>query len=161
MKPSFLRVTCMGLALAVLGLLSATSAAQAQMKGAQRLMKLQTVEDLQHVEKGDILVMSCPKCKETYAQVVDKSLKGLKAGEMKDVPIHLCDNCDTKIVTQGTGKQAKDTLVHSCKECGSQEVSCCLMKKNGGVTKGMEEHKEPLGWVRAFKNKRSSRLGGS
>jgi hypothetical protein len=131
----------MGLALAVLGLLSAPTAARAQMKGAQRLMKLQTVEDLQHVEKGDIIVMSCPKCKETYAQVVDKSLKGLKAGEMKDVPIHLCDKCDTKIVTQGSGHQAKDTLVHSCKECGTQDVSCCLMKKNGGATKGMVEHK--------------------
>ena len=140
MKPYFLRVTCMGLALAVLGLLSVPTAARAQMKGAQRLMKLQTVEDFQHVEKGDIIIMSCPKCKETYAQVVDKSLKGLKAGEMKDVPIHLCDKCDTKIVTQGTGKQAKDTLVHSCKECGSEDVSCCLMKKNG-ITEGMGEKK--------------------
>src|SRR6516162_5038744 len=141
MKPYFVRVTCMGLALAVLGLLSAPSAARAQTKGgAQRLMKLQTVEDLQHVQKGDIIVMSCPKCKETYAQVVDKSLKGLKAGEMKDVPIHLCDKCDTKIVTQGTGHQAKDTLVHSCKECGSEDVSCCLLK-HGGATKGMEEKK--------------------
>jgi hypothetical protein len=141
MKPYFLKVTCMGLAMAVLGLLSAPSAARAQMKGAQRLMKLQTVEDLQHVEKGDIIVMSCPKCKETYAQVVDKSLKGLKAGEMKNVPIHLCDKCDSKIVTQGQGHEAKNILVHSCKECGSEDVSCCLMKKNGGATKGMEEKK--------------------
>ena len=141
MKPYFLKFTCIGLALGLLGVLSAPTAAFAQMKGAQRLMKLQTVEDLQHVEKGDILVMSCPKCKETYAQVVDKSLKGLKAGEMKNVPIHLCDRCDTKIVTQGTGHQAKDSLVHSCKDCGSQEVSCCLLKKNAGATKGMEEKK--------------------
>jgi hypothetical protein len=111
------------------------------MKGAQRLMKLQTVEDLQHVEKGDTIIMSCPKCKETYAQVVDKSLKGLKAGEMKNVPIHLCDKCDTKLVTQGSGHQAKDTLVHSCKECGSEDISCCLLKKNGAATKGMEEKK--------------------
>jgi len=141
MKPHFVRVICVGLALAVLGLLSVPAAAQAQMKGAQHLMKIQTVEDLQHVEKGDIIVMTCPKCKETYAQVVDKSLKGLKAGEMKNVPIHLCGKCDTRIVTQGTGHQAKDTLVHSCKECGSQDVSCCLMKKNAGATKGMEEKK--------------------
>ena len=141
MKLHILRATYMGLALAVLGILSAPAAAFAQVKGAQRLMKLQTVEDLQHVEKDDIIVMSCPKCKETYAQVVDKSLKGLKAGEMKNVPIHLCDKCDTKIVTQGTGKQAKDTLVHSCRECGSQDVSCCLLKKHGGATKGMEENK--------------------
>jgi hypothetical protein len=131
----------MGLAVAVVGLLSAPSAARAQTKGAQRLMKIQTVEDLQHLEKGDIIVMSCLKCKESYAQVVDKSLKGLKAGEMKNIPIHLCDKCQTKIVTQGTGKQAKDTLVHSCKACGSEDVSCCVFKKHGGATKGMEENK--------------------
>ena len=135
------KIVCVALALAAIAFVSAPSAALAQMKGAQRLMKVQTVEDLQHVEKGDIIVMSCPKCKETYAQVVDKSLKGLKTGEMKNVPIHLCAKCDTKIVTQGTGKQAKDSLVHSCKECGSEEVSCCLMKKNAGATKGMEEKK--------------------
>ena len=127
------------LGLAVMTFVSAPSAALAQIKGAERLMKLQTVEDLQHVEKGDTLIMSCSKCKETYAQVIDKSLKGLKTGEMKNVPIHLCGKCDTRIVTQGTGKQAKDTLVHSCKDCGSEDVSCCLMKKH--ATKGMEDHK--------------------
>ena len=135
------RTICLTLALAAIAFISAPSAALAQMKGAQRLMKLQTAEDLQHVEKGDTIIMSCPKCKETYAQVVDKSLKGLKAGEMKNVPIHLCDKCDTKIVTQGTGHQAKDVLVHSCKDCGSEDVSCCLLKKHGGTTAGMEEKK--------------------
>ena len=135
------RITCITLALAAIAFVSAPSAALAQMKGAQRLMKVQTVEDLQHVEKGDTIIMSCPKCKETYAQVVDKSLKGLKAGEMKNVPIHLCDKCDTKIVTEGTGHQAKNTLVHSCKDCGSEDVSCCLLKKHGGATAGMEEKK--------------------
>ena len=135
------RTICITLALAAIAFVSVPSAALAQMKGAQRLMKLQTVEDLQHVEKGDTIIMSCPKCKETYAQVVDKSLKGLKAGEMKNVPIHLCDKCDTKIVTQGTGHQAKDTLVHSCKDCGSEDVACCLLKKHSGATAGMEEKK--------------------
>lgn len=135
------RTICITLALAAIAFVSAPSAALAQMKGAQRLMKLKTVEDLEHVEAGDTIIMSCPKCKETYAQVVDKSLKGLKLGEKKDIPIHLCDKCDTKIVTQGTGKQSKDTLVHSCKDCGSEDVSCCLLKKHGGTTKSMEEKK--------------------
>jgi hypothetical protein len=104
-------------------------------------MKIETPEDLQKLEPGDIIVMSCPKCKESYSQVVDKSIKGLKAGELKNVPIHLCANCDTKIVTQGTGKQAKNTLVHTCKTCGSQDVCCCAIKKHGGTTTGMEEKK--------------------
>lgn len=140
-QTSCIRLTCLTLALAAIAFVSAPPAALAQMKGAQRLMKIQTVADLQHVEAGDTIIMSCPKCKDTYAQVVDRSLKGFKVGEKKDVPIHLCDKCDTKIVTQGTGHQAKDTLVHSCKDCGSEDVSCCLLKKHGGTTAGMEEKK--------------------
>jgi hypothetical protein len=139
-------LTTIGLALTVLGIVSAPLAAYAQApgKGAQKLMKIETVEDLQKLERGDIIVMSCPKCKESYSQVVDKSLKGLKAGEMKDVPIHLCSSCDTKIVTEGQGHQAKNRLVHTCKTCGSEDVSCCAIKKHGGTTTGMEEkeHKE-------------------
>jgi hypothetical protein len=140
-SPYVRRLACTGLALAVLSIVSTPPTALAQMKGAQRLMKLQTVEDLQNVRAGDTIVMSCPKCKDVYVQTVDKSLKGLSVGELKKTPIHLCGNCDTKIVTQGEGKQAKDTLVHTCKTCGSQDVSCCLMKKHGGATKGMEDKK--------------------
>ena len=135
------RIACTGLVLAVLGIVSTPSGALAQMKGAQRLMKLQTVEDLQNVEAGDTIVMSCPKCKDIYVQAVDKSLKGMKLGDLKKAPIHLCGSCDTRIVTQGEGKQARDTLVHTCKTCGSEDVSCCVMKKHGGPSKGMEEKK--------------------
>jgi len=49
--------------------------------------------------------------------------------------------CDTKVVTKGQGKAAVDTLVHTCKTCGSKDVSCCVMKKGGGPTAGMEEKK--------------------
>ena len=132
-------IPCAAFALALLGIMSTPSVTQAQMKGAQRLMKLQAAEDLQNVEAGDTIVMSCPKCKDTYVQVVDKSLKGLKTGELKKTPLHLCDSCDTKIVTEGEGKQAKETLFHTCKTCGSHDVSCCLMKKHPGTTKGMEQ----------------------
>lgn len=143
MKPKthFRTITSVALALAVLGIVSLPSAALAQLHGAQKLMKLQTVEDLRNVEAGDTIVMSCPKCKDIYVQVVDKSLKGMKLGELKKEPIHLCGSCDTKIVTQGEGKHAKDVLVHTCKTCGSEDVSCCVMKKHGGTTAGMEEKK--------------------
>jgi hypothetical protein len=132
-----------GLAVAVVSLLSAPLVSSAQApKGAEKLMQLQkinTVEALQSIEAGDTIVMSCPKCKDTYVQVVEKSLKGANQDQLKTIPIHLCSACETKIVTEGQGKAAKNTLVHTCKTCGSKDVSCCVMKKGAGPTAGMEK----------------------
>ncbi len=128
-----------GLALAVAALAWLPSPALAQEKGAQKLMKVQTVEDLQKLDAGDVIVMSCPKCKDTYAQVVEKTFKTAKPEELKTITIHLCDKCDTKIVTKGMGKQARDTLVHTCKDCGSEDVTCCALKKGDLPTNGMEK----------------------
>ena len=130
-----------GLVLAIAALAWLPSAAPAQEKGAQKLMKVQTVEDLQKVDAGDVIVMTCPKCKDTYSQVVEKSFKGAKPEELKTVKVHLCSSCNTKVVTQGVGKQAKDTLVHTCKACGSEDVSCCVMKKGSHPTSGMDGKK--------------------
>ncbi|HTL73924.1 MAG TPA: hypothetical protein VL863_11530 [bacterium] len=113
----------------------------AQEKGATRLMKLSTVQDLQQVDTGDTIIMTCPKCKDTYATVVTKPMKGMQPAEIKQVVKHLCPTCTTTIKTVGVGKNAKDTLVHTCNRCGSEDVSCCLMKKGGGATPGMEEKK--------------------
>ena len=117
------------------------SLAMAQEKGATKLIKLQTAEDLQQVEAGDTIVMSCPKCKDTNTTVVTKSLKGMQPEEIKTVVKHLCPTCSTSIKTEGMGKNAKSVLVHTCNSCGSEDVSCCLMKKGGGPTPGMDEKK--------------------
>jgi len=132
-----------GFAVAVLSLLSAplVSSAQTQ-KGAEKLMqlpKINTVEALQSLEAGDTIVMSCPKCKDTYATVVEKSFKGNLQDQSKTVPIHLCSACETKFVTKGHGRSAKTVLVHTCKACGSKDVSCCVMKKGAAPTPGMEQ----------------------
>ena len=116
--------------------------AQDQAKGAQKLMRVQTVEDLKTVKAGDTIVMTCPKCKDTYTQVVEKTFKAVKPEELKTVAIHLCSGCDTKVVTKGVGKLAKDELVHTCKACGSEDVSCCVMKKGDKATSGMEKAKK-------------------
>ena len=113
----------------------------AQSGGAAKLLPLRTAEDLQQVESGDTIVMSCPKCTDTYATVVTKSLKGMQAEEIKTVVKHLCPTCSTSIKTVGSGKNAQNKLVHTCNSCGSTDVSCCLMKKGGGPTTGMEEKK--------------------
>ena len=127
-----------GLAVAALAWLPASAPAQ-EMKGAEKLMKIQTVKDVQKLEAGDTIVMSCPKCKETYTHVVVKSRHAVTADELKTTGTHLCPSCDTKLVTQGVGKEAKEVLVHTCKVCGSEDVMCCVMKKGSHATKGMEE----------------------
>jgi hypothetical protein len=132
-----------GLAAAVVGLLAAPLGSSAQVpKGGEKLMQLQkinTLEALQSVEAGDTIVMSCPKCKDTYATVVEKSFKGTREDQLKTVTIHLCSACDTKLVTKGHGKSAQTVAVHTCKACGSKDVSCCVMKKGAGPTPGMEQ----------------------
>lgn len=132
-------LTGFGIALAIAGLAWLPSQALAQEKGAQKLMKVQTVENVQTLDVGDTIVMTCAKCKDTYVQVVEKTFKAVKPEELKTVGVHLCSSCETKIVTKGVGKQAKDELVHTCKACGSEDVSCCVIKKGSGPTRGMEK----------------------
>jgi hypothetical protein len=117
------------LALAVGGLISAPASAQAQQKGAEKLLQVKTVQDLQSIDAGDKIVMSCPKCKDTYVTVVEKSFKGANQNELKTMKVHLCSACETKWLTKGHGKTATQVMVHTCKACGSTDVSCCVMKK--------------------------------
>ena len=126
-------------AVAALAMLPNLTMAQQQVKGAQLLMPIQTVQDLQQVEAGDTILMSCPKCKNTYATVATRSLKGMQNEELKTVLEHLCPSCTTTIKTEGVGKNAVNKVVHTCNTCGSTEVTCCLMKKNGGPTTGMDD----------------------
>ena len=131
-----------GFALAVVALIGSPTAALAQEKGAEKLMQLKpvkTLEDLQSVEAGDTIVMSYPKCKESYATVAEKTFKAASPQELKTVQVHLCPSCDTKIGTKGYGKQAKDVLVHTCKMCGSKDAFCCVMKKGSQASHGMEQ----------------------
>jgi hypothetical protein len=127
--------------IAALAMLPNLTMAQQQVKGAQLLMKLQKVEDVQQVEAGDTIVMSCPKCKDSYATVVTKSMKGMQREQINTVVKHMCPTCSTTIKTEGVGKNAVNKLVHTCNSCGSEDVSCCLMKKNGAPTAGMEDKK--------------------
>jgi hypothetical protein len=113
----------------------------AQEKGATKLLTLKTLPDLQQVEAGDTIVMSCPKCKDAFAVSVTQTFKGVSPEEVKTMVQHLCPTCVTTIKTTGVGKHAASKLVHTCNSCGSKEVTCCLMKKGGGATPGMEEPK--------------------
>ena len=129
-------------AVAALAMLPNLTMAQQQIKGAQMLRPLQKVEDLQQVEAGDTIIMSCPKCTNTFATVVTKSMKGMQREQINTVVQHMCPTCSTTIKTEGMGKNAVNKLVHTCNACGSTDVTCCLMKKNGGATMGMEDDKK-------------------
>mgnify|MGYP007051386065 FL=1 len=131
------------LIVAVASLAFLGNSAVAQEKGGERMMKLlrlNTAADVQKVEACDTIVMSCPKCKDTWVKVVQPMGKGGRQ-ETANIQRHECPGCDTKIVTEGVGKQAKSVVKHTCRQCGSEDVSCCVMKKGAGPTPGMEEHK--------------------
>ena len=128
-------------ALAVVVALPASVQAADQVKGAQLLMKPMTVGDVNKLEPGDSVVMSCPKCKTITVTYIDNTTKGA-IKEEKVTQKHLCAGCETIIKTEGRGKQAKDVVVHVCKTCGSEDAFCCVMKKGSGPTKGMEKEKK-------------------
>jgi hypothetical protein len=116
----------------------------AQEKGATKLMQLkpiQTPADLKAVEPGDTVVMSCPKCKDSWATVVEKTGKAVQPEIQHQVLRHECPGCSNTIVTEGHGKAKTDKVVHVCKQCGSKDAFCCVMKKGSGPTPGMDEHK--------------------
>lgn len=128
------------LIVAVAGLALLANSAVAQEKGGERMMKLlrlNTAADVQKVEAGDTIVMSCPKCKDTWVKVVQPMGKGGRQ-ETANIQRHECPGCDTKIVTEGVGKQAKSVVKHTCKQCGSEDAYCCVIKKGSAPTKGME-----------------------
>jgi Zn ribbon nucleic-acid-binding protein len=127
------------IAIAVVGFILTPASAQAQVRGAQKLISLKTTEDLSHLEPGDMIVMSCHKCKDTYVSVVDTEAKG-SLEKTKNVAVHLCPTCSTEIKLKGWGKSAKEVLVHKCNMCGSEKVNCCILKKNTvETTPGMEK----------------------
>lgn len=119
------------IAVAFVCLLSLHGTAWAQQKGAEECKKIQTAEDLQSLDLGDKIVMICPKCHEVSSTTVEKTFKTIDPGKLHATTIHICSGCDTKIVTDGHGKQAKEMLVNTCMICG-RDVTCYVAKKTGG-----------------------------
>lgn len=125
---------------AVAGLVLLANSTVAQEKGGERtikLLRLKTAADVQKAEAGDTIVMSCPKCKDTWVKVAQPMGK-VGRQETANIQRHECPGCDTKIVTEGAGKQAKSVVKHTCKQCGSEDAYCCVIKKGSAPTKGME-----------------------
>jgi hypothetical protein len=133
---------CAALAVVSLVSLPTLAPAQEQIKGAQKLMQLnaiKTVADAQAVQAGDMVVMSCPKCKDSWVTIVEAPTKTGAKPDTKVVARHECPGCSQKFVTEGQGKAATRKIVHVCKMCGSENAFCGVMKKGSGPTPGMEK----------------------
>ncbi len=136
-----------GLVLLATGLVWSPRVTFAQEKGATLLVQpsrghwqghlITTPEDVAALKDGDMVAMACPKCKTitiTTVKIEKGHIQTTTPGEK-----HLCPGCDSRLVTEGTGHQAKTKLVHVCKACGSEDAFCCAMKKGEGPTQGMEQ----------------------
>ena len=113
-------------------------------KVMMELGRIKTTNDVAALQPGDLIVMTCPKCKDVWVTHVDTFAKPAKVAESQFKPTvsmatHLCPSCETTIVRKGHGKQGKDEIVHVCKKCGSKDAFCCVLKKGSIPTKGMEE----------------------
>lgn len=135
----------MGIAVAVALFAFAATDVRAQEKGsakggAGQLMSkpIRTVDDLSALQPGDMMVMSCPKCKNVTISYVELTFKAMEP-KNKVKTQHTCPGCNTTITVEGHGKAKKDVVKHVCQKCGSKEASCCVMKKGGDTTKGMEK----------------------
>jgi len=145
MKQLRIGLVCCVIALSAISLLGLPASALAQEKGATRLTQLKpikTVGDAENIETGDMVVMSCPKCKDSWVTIIEKPVKTGTKPDSITVQRHECPGCEHKYVTEGQGKMKTDKIIHNCKNCGSEDAFCCVMKKGAGPTPGMEKAKK-------------------
>ena len=125
------------LVVAVAGLALLANSAVAQEKGAERL--LNAPAGVPTAEASHPAAMSCPKCQDKAVTTVENTGKAAHPHETKTVLRHDCPGCNTKLVTAGTGKQAQDKVVHTCKTGGSEAAPCCATKKAAAPAPALEQ----------------------
>ena len=103
--------------------LSFGTAAYAE-KGAETLVRLTKGAPPAKVAAAAPMAHKCAACTDTWVTVVDKGTKGPNHLVTK-VSRHNCAGCDTKIVTEGTGKAKHDVAIHNCN--GDMKAACCAM----------------------------------
>jgi len=109
------------------------------MKGGEMMMMkpITSSTNVVGLKDGDMVAMACPKCKTitvTYVNTEKGHIKTTTTGQE-----HLCPGCEQKFTVVGAGKGKHDVVTHVCKKCGSTDAFCCVMKKDGEPTKGMEK----------------------
>lgn len=137
MKTKILLIAAVAALALVPGRLPAQGFGHYPQKGAYDLEPQRPAENSQQVQAADAVPMSCPKCKDTFVSVAVPFSKGMEVNQTRTAAKHLCPNCATSINTEGMGRNARNTVVHSCTACGSADMSCCQTSKGGGATTGM------------------------
>jgi hypothetical protein len=115
-----------GLALGTLFVL-APSLALAEGKGASKLMlNASSSQSQSQTVAAKPSAMLCGLCTDGYTKVPDTSAKGMRAGSLKTVAVHMCPACQTRIVSVGTGKTRTDKVAHTCGNDRTAEATCCV-----------------------------------
>jgi len=91
-------------------------------KGAETLVRLTKGAPVAKIEAAAPMTHKCAKCSDTLISAVDKGTKGPNHLVTK-VSRHNCAACDTKIVTEGSGKAIKDIAMHTCG--ADAKAACC------------------------------------
>ena len=141
-SPNIKGLTAFVATIALAAAISSPSISIAQEKGAAQLIqhnRFGAVQKTGAVQAVDTKAMTCPKCKDSWVTIVQKSCKtGVKPDSIK-VQRHECPGCNTKLVTQGTGKHAVTKILHVCDKCGSADAFCCVTKVGAGPIPGMDK----------------------
>ncbi|HEX7860841.1 MAG TPA: hypothetical protein VF773_10970 [Verrucomicrobiae bacterium] len=121
-------IKLIGSVVAVLTLALTVSAADTAKGGGKKLTELNTPAQVTEVEKGDLVVTACPKCKTVVHTRVKTTAKGGGLGKEK-VATHGCPGCGAQVDLTGHGKAKVDKITHTCSHCGSSEAFCSVLKK--------------------------------
>lgn len=96
--------------------------------GGKKLTELNTSGAIAALEKGDVVVSVCPKCKTVTQTRVKSTAKGGGLGK-ETVTMHGCPGCGAKFEVTGHGKAKDEKVTHVCTHCGSAEAFCSVIKK--------------------------------
>lgn len=122
--------------------------ANAQEKGATRLLRLSGTLVEPKSAPSDYKSMSCAKCTDRVVEVKDNiPTKGAGARALlvggvptKKVSTHECEGCGNTWLLKGHGKAKTMMAVRTCTSCGAESLDCCSTSKRGvAATKGMEK----------------------
>ena len=114
-----------GFAFAAALLTIAAPAANAQEKGATKLLQLSAPQATPVAVAAEYKPMSCANCKDSFVAVPDTEIKGAGARALvssgtptRIVAKHLCGTCANKWIVKGHGKAKVSVPVHQCASCG-------------------------------------------
>lgn len=122
-----------GLTITLALLAGMSGMANAQEKGATKLLRLGGTLIEPRSSASDSKPMSCLKCKDEYVSRVDWSARGASKPTVL-VAKHLCEGCANTLAVSGHGKAKTTTTLHSCSSCGAESLACCSTSKSGVAT---------------------------